>query len=267
MHPSLPESFRERPASMGGWDAHLYDDKHSFVWAMSSDLVDLLAPQPGERVLDLGCGTGHLTAKIAERGAVTLGIDSAESMVRRAQQQYPSLRFHTGDALTMEFDQEFDAIFSNAVLHWIRPPEEAARRMHRALKPGGRLAAELGTHGNVRRLVEAITAAREAVTGTGPSEPPWYFPTLAQYCSLLEHHGLDVTYALAFDRPTPLDGGDDGLRHWTQMFGDRLLHGLDEKSRDPVIALAEERLRPALFHDGRWVADYRRLRVVAFRRR
>ena len=168
MRSDPPEQSITGPNPSGGWDAHLYDDKHAFVWSMSSDLVDMLAPQPGEGVLDLGCGTGHLTAKIAECGAVTLGIDSAESMVRHAQQRYPRLRFETGDALTMDFDQQFDAIFSNAVLHWIRPPEEAARRMHRALKPGGRLVAELGTHGNVRRLVDAITAAREAVTSAAP---------------------------------------------------------------------------------------------------
>ncbi|MDA0990719.1 MAG: methyltransferase domain-containing protein [Verrucomicrobia bacterium] len=262
----MPERTGDRAAPASGWDADLYDDKHAFVWTMSSDLVDLLAPQPGEQILDLGCGTGHLTAKIAGRGAVTLGIDSAESMVLHARQQYPALRFETCDALTMEFAGRFDAIFSNAALHWIRPPEEAARRMHQALKPGGRLVAELGTHGNVQRLVAALGAAREEVTGAGPSASPWYFPTLAEYCSLLQRAGLDAAYALAFDRPTPLEGGEEGLRSWSRMFGERLLHGLDASSRDAVIARAGERLRPALFRDGRWTADYRRLRVVAYRR-
>lgn len=249
------------------WDAALYDGRHAFVWEMAADLVALLAPQPGERVLDLGCGTGHLTKRIAEAGATVVGLDQSESMVAQARQNYPDLTFVVGDARDFRFDEPFDAIFSNAVLHWVRPPEQAAQCMARALKQGGRLVLEMGGKGNIRALRAAIDASLDEV---GASEnkalKPWYYPSVAEYSGLLESHGLLVTQAALFSRPTPLEGGPAGIANWMRMFGGMLLANLSPATQAEVIARTEDRLRASLWHESRWVADYVRLRVVAVKR-
>ena len=125
-------------APSGGWDPGLYDGKHAFVWQYGASLVELLQPQPGERVLDLGCGTGHLTARIAAAGAAVVGIDSDPAMIDQARRGYPDLHFEQQDARSFSFAEPFDAVFSNAVLHWIREPEAVIACVRRALKPGGR---------------------------------------------------------------------------------------------------------------------------------
>ncbi len=155
---------------IAAWDAKLYDDKHSFVWEKGKGVVELLAPQPGERILDLGCGTGHLTAEIAAVGAHTVGIDQSADMIAQARRQFPDLRFEVCDAREIPFTGEFDAVFSNAALHWIPEAEKVIRGVARALKPNGRFVAEMGGKGNIRRLVEAIAvpAARLASTAAPP---------------------------------------------------------------------------------------------------
>ena len=141
------------------WDAKLYDGRHAFVHQLAAGVVDLLAPQPGERVLDLGCGTGALTQQIADAGADVFGIDASPAMVAKATAAYPGLSFAVADATTMVFDQPFDAVFSNAVLHWVRPPAAAVARMFAALRPGGRLVLEMGGRGNVATVLAAAAAA------------------------------------------------------------------------------------------------------------
>src|SRR5947208_1190213 len=140
------------------WDADHYDKSHSYVWTLAADLIELLAPQAGERVLDLGCGTGHLTVKIAERGARVVGIDASAEMVRQARENYPGLEFRVGDATSFEVDDGFDAVFSNATLHWVKDASAAAGRIARALRSGGRFVAEFGGKGNVREVSRAIAA-------------------------------------------------------------------------------------------------------------
>lgn len=248
------------------WDATLYDGWHAFVWEMAADLVALLAPQPGERILDLGCGTGHLTKRIADAGATVVGLDQSESMVAQANQNYPDLTFVVGDARDFRFDQPFDAIFSNAVLHWVRPPEPAVACMARALKQGGRLVLEMGGKGNIRALRAGIEQSLDEVGAfENKALKPWYYPSVAEYSGLLESHGLLVTQAALFSRPTPLEGGPAGIANWMRMFGGMLLANLSLATQAEVIARTEDRLRPALWRDGRWVADYVRLRVVAVR--
>src|ERR1700690_2188618 len=132
------------------WDAKLYDDKHSFVWEKARGVVELLAPQPGERILDLGCGTGHLTAEIAAVGALTVGIDQSADMIAQARRQFPGLRFEVCDAREIPFTGEFDAVFSNAALHWIPEAEKVIRGVANGDQPNGELAAEMGGTGNIR---------------------------------------------------------------------------------------------------------------------
>ncbi len=248
----------------GRWDPGLYDGRHAFVWKAGADMLDLLDPKPGERILDLGCGTGHLTHAIAERGAEVLGLDASAEMISAARQAYPGLAFHVGSAEDFSAPEPFEAVFSNAALHWMTRPEAVAARVAQALRPGGRFVAEFGGKGNVARILEAVHAAiREVSPGSEPVNP-WYFPSVGEYASLLERHGLEVTFAVLFDRPTPLEGGD-GLRQWVRMFGAGLLAPAPEASHEAILDRAESLARPALCRDRGWHADYRRLRLVAQR--
>ena len=245
------------------WNPKLYDDRHAFVWRHGAALIDLLAPRPGEVVLDLGCGTGHLTAQIADAGASVLGVDSSAEMIAEARQAYPALAFEVGDARHLILDGRFDAVFSNAVLHWVTEPDLAAAGIARALKPGGRFVAEFGGRGNVQAIMTALHTAVEQVVGEAVGSP-WYYPSVGEYAGLLERHGLEVTSATLFERPTPLDG-PDGLRRWVEMFGGAFLAHIPSERRGEFLALVEDAARPHQYRDGGWVADYRRLRVVAVR--
>ncbi len=243
------------------WNAELYDQTHDFVWQMGAGVLELLQPQTGELILDLGCGTGHLSAQIAASGARVIGFDPSPEMLSQAQKSFPTLDFRRADARDFAFPERFDAVFSNAVLHWIHEPELVIARVFSHLKPGGRFVAEMGGKGNVRALE---TALREAAFALGlPAFGDFnYFPSLGEYASLLEAGGFEVGFATLFDRPTPLDG-PRGARNWLRQFRGAYLDALAETEREAVLDEAEKRLRPLLFREGEWVADYRRLRFVA----
>src|SRR5580692_2474658 len=245
------------------WDSALYDDRHSFVWKKAGDLVDLLAPQPGERILDLGCGTGHLTAQIAARGADTLGLDASVSMIAQARQNYPKLKFALGDASAFRFDEPFDAVFSNAALHWIPDAAGVIENVARALKPDGRFVLEMGGKGNIARIVNVL---REVVREAGYApRNPWFFPSAGEYATLLEQHGFEVETLWTIERWNKLEHPEKGLREWLEMFAGAWFEGVSEKAREGVIAEIESRLRASLYCDGAWWADYRRLRLVALK--
>ena len=248
---------------MTDWNPALYQAKHAFVWQGGAGILDWLAPEGGERIVDLGCGTGELTAKIAQSGARVLGLDASPEMVAGAEKQFPTLEFRVADATTFELAEQANAVFSNAALHWVRDAESAAERIASALKPGGRLVAELGGRGNVEGIVRAVRRARTAF-GLAPFENPWYFPSLGEYAGVLEGAGLRPLRMELFARPTKLDG-EDGLSAWLEMFGAGLLHGLTPEQRATVVKKAAELARPALYRDGEWWADYVRLRVLALK--
>lgn len=247
------------------WDGDRYDEAVGFVTEYGDDVVDLLDPRPGERVLDLGCGTGHLTATVDEavggEGEV-VGIDRSAEMVAEARAAHPDLRFDCVDATTFEASDPFDAVFSNAALHWIDDQEAVTERVAAALDPGGRYVAELGASGNVASIVGAVQSELRERGYDAPN--PWYFPTIGEHASLLERHGFEVRYATVFDRPTALDG-PDGLADWLDVFGDSLFAPLTDDERDAVVTAVEDRLREELYDpdDEAWTADYRRLRFVA----
>ncbi len=248
------------------WDSALYEQHHGYVSQLGADLVDLLAPQPAERILDLGCGTGHLTQRIAERGACVTGLDSDPAMLRQARANYPRLRFLQADGQNFSVAEPFDAIFSNAALHWMRDADGVAAGMARALRPGGRLVAEFGGAGNVQTLYDGFCAALREAGQPLPARFPWYFPTPAAYRDLLAAQGLEVLAAQLFPRPTPLAGAA-GLRNWYTMFLGEHLERLDPAERERVLNAGERRLRPTQWREDHWVADYIRLRVVARRRK
>ncbi|WP_394831030.1 methyltransferase domain-containing protein [Pendulispora rubella] len=241
------------------WNAELYDAKHAFVAQYGADLFEVLAAKPGERVLDVGCGTGDHVALLSARGVAALGVDASPEMIERARAKYPEADLRVADVRSLGFEREFDAVVSNAVLHWVHEADAAAHSIAAALKAGGRFVAELGGAGNVAILVAGVQASR-AHFGLPPARSPWYFPTVAQYAAVLERAGLEVREALLFDRPTKLEG-DDGIATWVRMFG----HGLlaDVADADALLADASRRLAPQLHRDGHWFADYRRLRIVA----
>jgi trans-aconitate methyltransferase len=247
------------------WDSALYDDKHRFISTFGEEMLGLLAPQAGERILDLGCGTGHLTQKIASYGAIVTGIDSALTMIEQARHNYPELDFRVANGESFEFDETFDAVFSNAALHWMTNADAVVRRIARALKPGGRLVAEMGGKTNIHHIYTALLQSFEAIGYPPPQASPWYFPSIGEYASLLEKHEFFVTYATHFSRFTPLDG-ENGMRNWLVMFANSFLKDLPPQAQDALATDMENRLRPVLYQDGRWVADYVRLRIIAIKR-
>src|SRR5262249_48432550 len=172
------------------WNADLYNASHSFVWKFGAQLVEVLAPQPGEKILDLGCGTGALTAQIAAAGAQVIGIDSSPEMIEQARRSFPELSFHVADARSFTVGGDFDAVFSNAVLHWVKEPERAVSRIRAALKTGGRFVAEFGGRGNTQKIATALER-RAAACGISDYVIPWYYPGIAEYTGVLERHGLE----------------------------------------------------------------------------
>jgi trans-aconitate 2-methyltransferase len=246
------------------WNTALYEGQHSFVWQLGESLLQWLAPQGGERILDLGCGTGHLTDKIANAGAQVWGIDSSAEMIETARQNYPHLQFEVGDAKNFAVDEPLDAVFSNAVLHWIREADAVIDCVYRALQPGGRFVAEFGGKGNVEAIAQAISDTLETM-GYPELDCPWYFPSIGEYATRLERQGFDVTQATLNDRPTLLEGGEAGLANWLQMFATGWLSPISEKEKAQVIEEVEQELRSKLYHYGGWTADYRRIRLLAYK--
>jgi len=250
------------------WDPESYDSDTGFVHDYGASVVDLLDPRPGERILDLGCGTGHLTADIAEavgQSGDVLGVDQSAEMVESAREAYPALQFEAADARTYAPDGDFDAVFSNAALHWIPGDDQPAvtEAVAEALVPGGRFVAEMGGVGNVSTIVDA-TVAELAARGSDVSHP-WYFPTVGEHAAVLEAAGFEVREMRLFDRPTDLEGGREGLSDWLDVFGDSLFAGLDASEREAVVTAVEDRVRDELFDEDSdtWTADYRRLRFRA----
>ncbi len=243
------------------WNASEYDEKHSFVWKYGQDLVEMLAPRSGERILDIGCGTGHLTSMIAKSGANVVGIDNSQDMIDQARKNFPSLEFELAGVEDFTFPYSFDAAFSNAALHWVRSPRNAVRSISKSLKPGGRFVAEFGGKGNVSMVLSAL---RQSLNRYGDRiSNLWYFPSIAEFSKLLEEEGFVTTFAQLFDRPAELEGGENGLESWLRTFVAGLMAELPPKESTQVIREVEERLRSTSFRNGAWVVDYVRIRVAA----
>ncbi|MFB6206581.1 MAG: trans-aconitate 2-methyltransferase [Haloglomus sp.] len=241
------------------WDAARYDSDQSFVAEYGTPLVDLLDPATDATVLDLGCGTGDLTATLADQAETAVGIDQSAAMVARARGRHDEPRFVRGDLRALPVAAA-DGALSNAALHWI-PDADQDRVLNEvadALYPGGRFVAELGGTGNVASVVRAANEARRE-HGYDLVDP-WYFPSVGEYATRLERAGFEVRRATLFDRPTELDG-TGGLASWLAQFGDPLFG--DCPDREQVAARTVERLRGDYFDGETWTLDYRRLRFIA----
>jgi trans-aconitate methyltransferase len=245
-----------------GWDADRYQRQFGFVSALAGDLVELLDPRPRETVLDLGCGTGELAARIAATGARVWALDADPAMVAAARERLGHDRVLLADGHDFSLPEPVDAVFSNAALHWMPRPAEVIARVRAALRPGGRFVAELGGAGNIDAILAAFGAAT-AEAGLPAPPNPWYFPTPGRYATLLEAGGFQVARMEHFARPTPLEGGDHALADWLAMFGRSLTAAVPADLLAQVVARTAELAAPRLRRDGRWVADYWRLRFVA----
>ena len=246
------------------WDSSLYDNKHDFVFKYGEDLLNLLLPQKGESILDLGCGTGYLAGCIAAAGALVTAIDSSAEMIEKARLEYPEINFRVSSATDFLDENRFDAIFSNAVLHWIKEKDLAIDRMFRNLVANGRLVLEMGGKQNVAGILNALknVLQRRGFTEQAAIEQ-WYFPSLSEYCTLLEQRGFRVTFAAHFNRETELKNTEHGIGEWIKMFGASYLKNISEPEMVAILGEVETMLRPTHYREEKWWADYKRLRVVA----
>jgi SAM-dependent methyltransferase len=241
------------------WNAERYARNARFVTDLGAPLIDLLAPRAGERILDLGCGDGALGAEIAGAGAEVVGVDAAPDMIAAARARGLDARVMDASALT--FEHEFDAVLSNAALHWMTEPDRVLEGVRRALRPGGRFVAEFGGDGNIAEVRRALAAAlaRRGVDADACS--PWYFPTAEAYRAKLEAHGFQVDSIALFPRPTPIPGD---IRDWLDTFAESFLAAVPEAERPALKDEVADAARPGLCDgEGRWTVDYVRLRVTA----
>jgi trans-aconitate methyltransferase len=247
------------------WNSSRYAENARFVSDLGQPVLELLNPQPGERILDLGCGDGDLTEKLVAAGAHVIGVDSSESMVAAAQARGLDVRLM--DAYNLKLNAEFDAVFSNAAMHWMkREPDSVLNGVSRALKPGGRFASEMGGHGCVAAIVVALCSTLQQFGVTDPASLiPWYFPTPEEYQARLESAGFRVDYIALIPRPTPLP---TGVRKWLETFAIPFTRILPDEQRSAFLDAVCEKLRPALCDNrGLWTADYVRLRFLATKAR
>lgn len=252
-----------KETSINTWDSSLYDQKISFVSKLGKGVIELLNPQQGERILDLGCGTGDLTNEIAQSGAIPLGIDLAPSMIESARKKYPHLHFDVQDAIRFKTQQPFDAVFSNAALHWIKQAPQVIETVWSSLRKGGRFVAEFGGKGNIELILKGISTVLAEKEICADERNPWYFPSIGEYCTLLENQGFRVTQAFHFDRPTPLPDGYRGLNHWLHMFSDDFFPEFSMAEKEELFEKIAQVLEQDLFVEGTWYVDYKRLRIVA----
>jgi len=249
------------------WDARGYDADFSFVTSYGDVLLDLLAAQPGERILDIGCGTGHQAAALAAVGAQVVGVDADPAMLATAREQHPDVRFEQvdaqdADALVAAAAGPMDAVLSNAALHWMPRQDDVVAGIARVLRPGGRLVVEMGGHGNVARTTEAIRAGRAAVGLDPDVASSWTFPTPGEQAARLERCGFAVRSIALIDRPTPLADGVS-TAGWAAMFGARLVQDVPTDRRAEFDAAVDDAARSLGLADAGWHADYKRLRFSA----
>ena len=247
---------RNRPQH---WNPEIYQRDAGFVAALGAPLIELLAPQPGERVLDLGCGDGTLTLRLQEAGCEVLGVDSSPEQVAAARAR--GLQAEVVDGQSLPFSERFDAVFSNAALHWMLKPEAVLAGVARALKPGGRFVAEMGGAGNVESVVRAYAAEYAPLGIPLDAHNPWFFPDEARYAALLRDAGLEPAALQRFTRPTRLPGD---VSDWLNLMTQSFIAAVAPEDRPSLTARVRERLKPsACDREGQWTLDYVRLRIVA----
>lgn len=233
--------------------------RQRFVTEFGMPVLELMNPQPGERILDVGCGFGSICEKLTERGCTAVGIDISSTMVKAATQLGVDARVMNAENLT--FNEEFDGVYSNSALHWMRHLNRVADGVMRALKPGGRFVGELGGKGSISSIIAAIREVMDTHGIEMESVQSWYFPSLSEFSAVLEKAGFTIQSMEQIDRPTILPGD---IRDWIKMFGRHYLDSWDSSERDKFLDAVKVIGEKTMVNEkGEWVADYRRMRFVA----
>ena len=243
------------------WDAVLYDDKHQFVPEYGKSLIQFVNINPNQTILDVGCGTGVLTNELSRKGATVIGTDLSENMLQQARENFPHIEFKQIDATLMTFDNRFNTVFSSSVFHWIHDQNRLLSVIYRALKPGGLLVCEFGARNCLRTIWNAFdeAAARHGHVFVSPH----YYPTIDEYEQLLLSANFQVEVIQKFIRPTPLKSGNCGLRDFIIQFLPDDAAQLSQSEQNQVFTEMEAKLKPVLWRDDHWIADYVRIQVVA----
>lgn len=241
------------------WRADEYAKDAGFVSELGSPVLTLLNPQPGEQILDLGCGDGTLALQIQKAGSSVIAVDFSPSMIAAAQAKGLDAAVMSGEALT--FESEFDAVFTNAALHWMLDYQAVITGVYRALKPKSRFVGEFGGFGNIAIIREAIAATFLAYPDLGTFQSPWYFPTTEAYTEALTAGGFTVDYIELIPRPTPLKAG---LEAWLKIFLDQAIATFTPEQQNLFLETVTAKAKPKLYDDKTgWTADYVRLRFAA----
>ncbi len=241
------------------WNASEYTRHAAFVPSMAHDVIELLNPQKGEVVLDVGWGDGDLTAKIQERGCSVIGIDTSPSMIEAAKSR--GIEAYIADGHNIDFYNKFDAVFSNAALHWLTNPASVLTGVYRALKQDGRFVGEFGGNGNIAALLNAMKETFNENPRFGTFNMPWYFPSADEYKNLLESSGFSVNYIERIQRPTPLISG---IEKWLEIFANGITSHLGREQKSIFLKSVKDKLVSVLYTDENgWMADYVRLRFLA----
>ena len=247
------------------WDADKYTADFSFVHQYGNSVMELIDADKGSTVLDLGCGNGALTKKLQEKGYAVKGLDASRELLDIARKAYPSIEFVQGDAAAFTLSEPVDVVFSNAVFHWLdrEQQQNMLKCVYNALKENGQFVFEFGGYGNNQRIHNALATIFSEYGYC--YKMPFYFPAISEYASLLENAGFKVKYAVLFDRPTELKGGD-GLKDWINMFLKTPFSVVEaEQEKAAIINKAVAMLRDDLYKERKWYADYVRIRMKAIR--
>ena len=243
------------------WNSQLYDNKHDFVAEYGKGLLEFVPDNKEQTILDLGCGTGTLTAQLRKLGSKVIGVDRSQSMIDKAAEQFDNIEFMICDALDLPFENEFNVVFSNAVFHWISDHDTLLSNVHKVLKPDGLLVCEFGANGNIATIEDAFV---EVCGSLGYDYTPKFnFPTCESFGKLLEDKGFVIDKIYDYDRSTPLKDDEQGLANWMKQFFASELAVIPEDIQVTVIKKVEELTRETLWNGKKWVADYRRLRAIA----
>lgn len=243
------------------WNASLYDIQHPFVAEYGKALLEFIPVDREQSILDLGCGTGTLTAQLAGLARNVVGVDSSQNMIDAAQKQFPHLSFAVHNALDLPFDHAFDLVFSNAVFHWIHDHDALLKIIHKVLKQPGLLVCEFGAHGNIATIEKAFAAVCKEMGYAYISK--FNFPQAKHFALLLEKHGFLIDSIYEYDRPTILQGKEQGLSLWMKQFFASELEGIPENTQRVILEKVEALTRSVLWNGEAWIADYRRLRTIA----
>ncbi len=244
------------------WNSSLYDNAQAFVSEYGKDLISFIPKKENQKILDLGCGTGDLMQEIANTFYCdVVGSDYSKEMIEKAKEKYPILDFFVCDACKIPFSDEFDVVFSNAVFHWIADQKALHQSIYNALKTEGLLICEFGAYKNIENISNAFSNALAEYGDNYTS--PFYFPKVEQHIDVLQHTGFKIEKIYDYDRPTVLPNGDLGLRQWVSQFFSVDLLKYDDNKQEEILLSVEHELKPSMYDGENWIADYRRLRVIA----